>query len=94
MDAGNWVRERDSHCFKWPQNPWPKHPALKELGTWHMVNTLDGIYGFTARPFTQILGMPLEEVEALLAQVRNDIRNKRVHSYWPMIVVYGQKPFT
>lgn len=70
--------------FKWPQNPWPKDPVLKELGQWHMVNTLDGVYGFTARPFTQILGMPLEEVEVLLAQVVKDIANKRIHSYWPV----------
>ncbi|KAK5084926.1 hypothetical protein LTR24_007414 [Lithohypha guttulata] len=78
--------------FKWPQNGWPKNPALKELGRWHLINTLDGLHGFTVRPFTAVLGMSVEEVELLLMNVRKDIANRRIHSYWPIIVVYGQKP--
>lgn len=70
--------------FKWPQNGWPKNPALKELGRWHLINTLDGLHGFTVRPFTAVLGMSVEEVELLLMNVRKDIANRRIHSYWPM----------
>jgi len=84
-----WMREigyvnvtrRD---FKWPQNPWPKHPAMKELGRWHMVNTLDGLHGFTARTFTTVLGLTPEEVEVLLVGVRKDIMDRRIHAYWPV----------
>jgi SAM-dependent methyltransferase len=70
--------------YRWPQNPWPKDPLLKELGTWHMINTLDGLHGFSVRPFTAILGMSLEEVELFLVEVKKDIMNRRIHSYWPM----------
>ena len=70
--------------FKWPQNPWPKDPFLKDLGRWHLVNTLDGLYGFTVRLFTGVLGMSTEEVEVFLVKVRKDIMDRRIHSYWPM----------
>ena len=70
--------------FKWPQNTWPKDPLLKELGRWHLINTLDGLHGFTVRLFTRVLGMSTEEVEVFLVRVRKDIMNRRIHSYWPM----------
>lgn len=78
--------------YKWPQNRWPKDPRLKELGQWNMVNTLDGLHGFAARLCTQVLGMSAEELELLLMESRRDIQNPRVHAYWPIYVVYGQKP--
>ena len=86
---GEWAKECGAINvtridFKWPQNAWPKDPELKELGRWHMINTLDGLQGFTMRSFTGILGMKPENVEVLLVQVRKDIRNRKIHSYWPM----------
>lgn len=70
--------------FKWPQNSWPKDPKMKELGRWNMVNTLEGLHGFSARLLTRELGMTIDEVEILLMEVRKDVRNKNIHAYWPM----------
>ena len=70
--------------YKWPQNPWPKDPLMKDLGRWHTVNTLDGLHGFSARLFTGVLGMSAEDVEALLVKVRKDIVDRSIHSYWPV----------
>jgi len=70
--------------YKWPQNPWPKDPKLKDLGRWNMVNTLDGLYGFSARPFMEILGMSMPEVQVFLSACRKDIQNRAIHSYWPV----------
>ncbi|KIX09018.1 uncharacterized protein Z518_00096 [Rhinocladiella mackenziei CBS 650.93] len=78
--------------YKWPQNRWPKDRHLKRIGQWNMVNTLDGLHGFSARLCTQVLGMSVEEVELLLAESRVDIQNPKIHAYWPIYVVYGQKP--
>ncbi|KAL4780078.1 S-adenosyl-L-methionine-dependent methyltransferase [Aspergillus varians] len=78
--------------YKWPQNSWPKDKFMKSLGEWNMVNTLDGLHGFAARLCTQILGMTTEELEVLLAASRKDIANPRIHSYWSIVVAYGQKP--
>ena len=70
--------------FKWPQNPWPKDKKMKELGRWSMINTLDGLHGFSARLFTTVLGMSIEEMELLLTDVRQDIQNRKIHSYCPV----------
>ncbi|KAL4926191.1 class I SAM-dependent methyltransferase [Aspergillus undulatus] len=78
--------------YKWPQNAWPKDKHLKKIGEWNMVNTLDGLHGFSARLCIQILGMTPEEHEELLKASRKDIVNPRVHAYWSIIVAYGQKP--
>ncbi|BCS18375.1 class I SAM-dependent methyltransferase [Aspergillus puulaauensis] len=78
--------------YKWPQNSWPKDKELKKIGQWNMVNTLDGLHGFSARLCTQVLGMSAAELELLLAQSRKDITNPKVHSYWSIVVAYGQKP--
>ncbi|RAO71525.1 uncharacterized protein BHQ10_007537 [Talaromyces amestolkiae] len=70
--------------YKWPQNQWPKDKFFKQLGLWNMVNTLDGLYGFSARLCTQVLGMSVEELELLLMACRNDIKNTKMHAYWPV----------
>ncbi|KAL4805143.1 S-adenosyl-L-methionine-dependent methyltransferase [Aspergillus unguis] len=80
--------------YKWPQNAWPKDPHLKTLGQWNMVNTLDGLHGFSARLLTQVMGMTPEELEELLAACRKEIVNPKIHAYWSIVVAYGQKPST
>lgn len=75
------VREQ---IFKWPINPWPRDSNLKEMGIWNMTNMLDGLDGFTVRLWTMALGMTHEEIQAFLVQVRKDIRDTKIHSYWPM----------
>jgi hypothetical protein len=70
--------------YKWPQNRWPKDKHYKNIGNWNMINTLDGIHGFSARLCTQVLGMSSDELETMLVGVRKDIQNPQIHAYWPM----------
>jgi hypothetical protein len=49
-----------------------------------MINTMDGIHGFSARLRTQVLGMSSDELETLLVGVRKDIQNPQIYAYWPM----------
>jgi len=91
MVAAGFTDVRETK-FKWPINPWPRDPNLKEMGLWNMVNMLKGLDGFTVRLFTTALGMTTEEIQVSLVQVRKDLRDTRIHSYWPIYVVYGQKP--
>lgn len=70
--------------FKLPINTWPKNKALKELGKWNLINMIEGLEGYTVRPFTKLLGMSVEEVEVFMAEVRKDLHNKAMHTYWPM----------
>ncbi|OAL39817.1 hypothetical protein AYO20_00729 [Fonsecaea nubica] len=70
--------------FRWPVNPWAKNKTLKEIGLWNMLNMLDGLDGFTLRLWTTAFGMTVEEIQIFLVQVRKDLRNTSIHSYWPM----------
>lgn len=77
-----------------PTNMWPKDEKLKELGTWQMVNVLEGLEGFSLALFTKTLGWSREELEILLAAVRKDVQNRKIHAYWKVVTVIGQKPLT
>ena len=77
---------------KWPTNTWPKDPEYKELGAWTLTNDLQGLQGWTMAPFTRSLGWSQEAVEVFLVEVRNDLKNRKIHAYWPIHVVYGRKP--
>ena len=89
-DAGfeNIVHEK----FRLPIGPWPKDKHLKTLGAWNLVQLEDGLEGFVLRLFTQQLGWQKGEVEVLLAKVRKDLRDPRIHAQYNFHVIYGQKP--
>lgn len=78
--------------YKWPQNTWPKDPKFKELGRWSLCNILTGLQGFSLALMTRTLGMSRAEVELLLVDVRKDMMDRNIHSYWPLYIVYGRKP--
>ena len=91
-DAGfeNVVHEK----FRLPIGPWPKDKHLKDIGAWNLVQLEDGLEGFTLRLFTQFLGWKTEEVHVMLAKVRKDMRDPKIHAQYDFHVVYGQKPIT
>lgn len=91
-DAGfeNIVAEK----FRLPIGPWPKDKHLKTIGAWNLVQLEDGLEGFTLRLFTQHLDWKYEEVEVMLAKVRKDLRDPRIHAQYDFHVVYGQRPKT
>ncbi|RBQ65900.1 hypothetical protein FVER14953_13418 [Fusarium verticillioides] len=82
---------------KWPLNRWPKDPKHKQIGTWAQQNTLDALAALSLAVFTRPdgqggLGWSKEEVEVFLTDVRKDIKNVNIHSYWPIWSVYATKP--
>ncbi|KAH7153363.1 S-adenosyl-L-methionine-dependent methyltransferase [Dactylonectria macrodidyma] len=82
---------------RWPMNRWPKDPKYKQLGMWAHHNTLDALAAITLAVFTRPegqggLGWTNEEVEVFLIDVRKDIKNYSIHSYWPIWSVYATKP--
>ncbi|KAM5348647.1 hypothetical protein ACJ41O_008471 [Fusarium nematophilum] len=78
--------------FKWPFNTWPLNPKLKEIGRWQCVNLDMGLEAFSLALLTRVAGWTKEEVLACCAEVRKDIRNRRMHGYWTLHVVYARKP--
>ncbi len=79
---------------KMPIGPWPKNKRLRQAGLWFLVGILEGLTGLSVRLFTQVLGWSNEEMEVLLMEARNEMKTKKVHSYCPYYIVFGQKPPT
>lgn len=78
--------------FKWPQNAWPKDPRHKEIGLWAMENIVGGLQGLSMALFTRGLNWSAEELEVFLTGVRKDMKDRKIHVYYDIYVVYGQKP--
>jgi hypothetical protein len=57
---------------------------LTSVGIWTLENISSGLHGLSSAVFTRVLGWSAEELEVLLSQVRNDIKDTRIHAYWPM----------
>ncbi|TVY56720.1 putative methyltransferase tdiE [Lachnellula cervina] len=78
--------------YVWPMNRWPKDPKFKELGIWTCENMIGGVAGLSMALLTRVLGWSVEEVEAYLVNVRKEIKDTKIHSYWNIRTVYGRKP--
>ncbi|KXH45427.1 hypothetical protein CNYM01_00816 [Colletotrichum nymphaeae SA-01] len=90
MDVG-FVDVSLSLC-KWPTNTWPKEPKYKEIGTWHGENVSGGLEGFTMAALTRALDWTPDEVEELLVEVRDNIKDRSIHAWWPAYCIVGRKP--
>ncbi|KAI4272083.1 MAG: hypothetical protein L6R35_006495, partial [Caloplaca aegaea] len=80
-----WMRDAgfaDVHAtrYKIPIGPWPKDKHLKTIGAWNLVQIEEGLEAFTLRLFTQLLRWSTEEVQALLANVRKNLRDPKIHA--------------
>ncbi|GJC96242.1 hypothetical protein ColKHC_05068 [Colletotrichum higginsianum] len=77
---------------KWPMNSWPKDQHYKTLGAWSLENYLQGIEGWTMPAFTKGLGWTKDQVQVFLIDVRNEMKDRTIHAYWPVYSIYGRKP--
>lgn len=68
----------------WPSNSWPKEQKYKELGIWNGENMMSGLDGFSMAALTRAHGWSRSEVDVFLIDVRNDIKNRSIHAYWPV----------
>ncbi|EEU45750.1 uncharacterized protein NECHADRAFT_104598 [Fusarium vanettenii 77-13-4] len=96
LEAAGFV---DVHVVqrKWPMNRWPKAKIYKQIGTWANQNTMDALAAISLAVFTRPegqggLGWTSEELEVFLIEVRKDIKDHTIHSYWPIWSVYATKP--
>jgi hypothetical protein len=51
---------------------------------WTVENLTTGLQGLSLALFTRCLGWSAEELEVFLIDVRNDMKNTRIHAYWNM----------
>ncbi|KAF2494639.1 S-adenosyl-L-methionine-dependent methyltransferase [Lophium mytilinum] len=78
--------------FKLPIGPWASDRTLRNAGLLQMSAMLEGMEGISLRLFTHYTNWTLEELHVLLAKCRTEIKDKRLHAYWTLPVVYGRKP--
>jgi hypothetical protein len=81
-DAGFVNVERK--VFKWPIKTLPKDPKHKQVGLWTLANIEGNLETISMALMTRGLGMTREEVEVFLVGVRKDLRDRRIHAYWPV----------
>jgi len=84
------VQER---MFMWPINGWPKNKMMKDVGQWNQLNILEGLEGFCLALLTRGLAWTKEEVDVFVARVSRDLRDRKIHAYFPMPVAFGRKPY-
>ncbi len=53
-------------------------------GMWNLENFISGLSGISMRLFTYGLGWSAEEVEVFLVEVRKDMRDTKIHTWYPM----------
>jgi hypothetical protein len=82
----------EQHVSKIPLNTWPTDPHLRSIGAWNESNLLEGLSGWSYKPF-MALGWSKPEIDAFLVDVQRSIRNRDVHCYMDFYVVTGRKPF-
>jgi len=82
IDAGfeEVVEER----FPGPIGTWPKDKDDKLVGLYWTANMVDGINGMSNVTLRKGLGMSIEDMELLLVEVRRDLKDRKIHAYWPM----------
>ena len=64
---------------------------MKEIGIYNLQQYLNGIEAFALRPLCEGLGWREEEVLVFMAAVRKALKDPKIHGYYNLHVVYGQK---
>jgi len=89
LDAG-FIDIR-SKWYNWPIGPWAKHRKSKELGRLVYLDLYDGVAAVVPL-FQNVLGYTAEEAQVLVAEVRKEFREQKVHLYLQCCFCYARKP--
>lgn len=81
MEEAGFVDVQE-HVLKIPCGPWPRDPRLKRVGLFEAVNMTEGITGLSLKLFTRILGWTPDQVQAFIAEIRREVKNRRIHGYY------------
>ncbi|KAL8723084.1 MAG: hypothetical protein Q9225_000555 [Loekoesia sp. 1 TL-2023] len=74
--------------IKCPTNPWPKNKTLKEAGKFQLLAHIEGLEGVSLGLLTRGLDWKAEEVKVLMAKIRPELKDRRIHSYQTKYVPY------
>ena len=69
---------------KVPVGSWPREKRQKEIGKWGMIILSEGFHSYGQALFTRLKGMKPEEAKELCQGAYDELRNRAVHSYFPV----------
>ncbi|TKW58692.1 hypothetical protein CTA1_9290 [Colletotrichum tanaceti] len=78
--------------YKWPTNTWPRDKTMKDIGGWGLANLDSFLESAALGTLTNIKGWSREEVLVLCSLARKEMRDPRIHVWWPVYVVTARKP--
>jgi hypothetical protein len=77
--------------YNWPVGPWAKHKKNKVLGKLTFVDFFEGLS--SAGPlFQRFLNWSSEETQVRIAEVKNEMKEQKIHLYQRICVCYAKKP--
>jgi SAM-dependent methyltransferase len=77
--------------YYWPTSQWAKGKYFKEVAMYWQEDLLQGIEGMSLKVMT-LLGWKADDIREFLVKVKEDVKNKDIHAYLSIVVVYGRKP--
>jgi hypothetical protein len=70
--------------FDLPLGDWPEDRRLKEVGLFQRFQMVEGVHGIAFGLLTRVAGWSAQRVEAFLAGVRREMRDRNVHSLYKL----------
>ena len=67
-----------------PIGIWPKDPQMKKIGAFAYTAVYEGLEAFTVKLFQVGLGWEIEQIQVLLALVRKDLKNPKIHALFDL----------
>jgi len=92
QDAG--FQDVTEKIYRLPVGAWPKDKKLKQLGKYQLANCAESLQAFSLMLFTEYLGWSVERLDEFMADVRRDLMNPRIHSYYNVYVFTARKPLS
>ncbi|KAL7274567.1 hypothetical protein RUND412_002540 [Rhizina undulata] len=80
------------NVIKFPLGRWPKGKHEKDFGMYWRQHMLDGAEGLSLALFTRVLNWEKKAVDEFLAEVYDELKNPKYHTYSKFYVTYGRKP--
>ena len=80
--------------YNLPIGTWPKDEKQRLIGSYMILNGLQGLDGLSTIMFTTALGWSLEAVKEFVEKVKAYICDDSAHKCFDLCVIYGQKPLT
>lgn len=75
-----------------PMGNWAKGKEMKQLGMYHLAQSLDAVDAYSLQLYTQVLGLGVEETVAELEKVKKEMADKSNRLYGKYYCVMGRKP--